>query len=100
MGLCIEFRQDGMAPVILCDWCGERIADAADGNYAWGEGNNGDQIPVWFTHKRCHHAWAAKYPDRDLFAEELRVLPLFLHRNLNIDSKRLKEYLKLVAELR
>lgn len=75
MALKIEQTGWGVAPVIICDQCGEPIRDARDGNYQWqaGEGDpdlaiefepghghaagaQGNAPPRWFaffTHKAC-----------------------------------------------
>jgi hypothetical protein len=59
MPLKIEMSPESVRPVVICDQCGEPIADARDGNYQW-------QAPldpgmsrkfVFFTHKQCAHAF-------------------------------------------
>lgn len=58
MPLKIETGPFGVRPVILCDYCGEPIADARDGNYHWqaDEAAFGDERSrrfTFFTHKAC-----------------------------------------------
>jgi len=35
MPLKIEMSPESVRPVVVCDGCGEPIADARDGNYQW-----------------------------------------------------------------
>ena len=35
MPLKIKMSPESMRPVVVCDGCGEAIADASDGNYHW-----------------------------------------------------------------
>ena len=35
MALKIEMSPESVRPVVVCDGCGELIADARDGNYQW-----------------------------------------------------------------
>src|SRR5215212_723544 len=35
MALKIEMSPESVRPVVVCDGCGEPIADARDGNYQW-----------------------------------------------------------------
>ena len=59
MPLKIETSDFGAAPVVLCDHCGEPIADARDGNYQWLAETEAGAVRhfVFFTHKRCCHAF-------------------------------------------
>ncbi len=59
MPLKIEMTDFGAAPVVLCDHCGEPIVDARDGNYQWLADTDGGTARryVFFTHKRCCHAF-------------------------------------------
>ena len=71
MALKIEQTEWGVAPVIICDQCGEPIRDARDGNYQWqaGDGDpdadlaNDAPLPLplrrfaFFTHKACSGAF-------------------------------------------
>ena len=57
MPLKIEMSPESVRPVVVCDGCGEPIADARDGNYQW-------QAPVdpglsrkfvFFTHSETQY---------------------------------------------
>jgi hypothetical protein len=52
MSIKIVILQDVLGPVVICDWCGQRIV--GDGNYTYrvvdGLPATGD---VHFTHKQC-----------------------------------------------
>jgi hypothetical protein len=39
MPLKIEMSPESVRPVVVCDGCGEPIADARDGNYQWRGGS-------------------------------------------------------------
>ena len=39
-----------LCPVVECDWCGQRIMDADDGNVYW---LHDDPETLYFNHKRC-----------------------------------------------
>lgn len=78
---------DPYRPQVFCDWCGQRIADATDGNYQW-EVTYGEPTTVgelFYTHKRCRRAFERANPALPhglWMAEELRRLPVYLRRNL------------------
>lgn len=71
MPLKIEHTAWGVAPVILCDHCGEPIRDARDGNYQWqasdaapgfdpaADASEPDPVRrfAFFTHKACSGAF-------------------------------------------
>ena len=75
-------------PQVFCDWCGDQIVAAKNGNYEWLVGD--DRVPITgelvFTHKNC------SYPHRKTKGGiwswgELRELVLYLPRNLEIHEK-------------
>jgi hypothetical protein len=78
-------------PVVICDWCEQRIESAADGNYEW-QMATGRQMPlepqaVFFTHKRCCHPFEMAHGGRNgtlWGAIGLEALPVFLARNLGL----------------
>jgi len=80
MPIQISMRDGICCPVAVCDWCHRPIERAADGNYEWDM----HQIssPISFTHKHCCRAFEAASPDVLYGAEELRLLPVYLERNL------------------
>lgn len=76
MPLKIEMTPWGAAPVLLCDQCGEPIADARDGNYQWlAEAEAGVGTVrrfAFFVHKRCSHPFEqARGGVAAWYAEEL-----------------------------
>src|SRR4051794_31220630 len=88
MPLKIEMSPESVRPVVVCDGCGEPIADARDGNYQW-------QAPVdpglsrkfvFFTHKWCAHAFEqARGGSGAWYAMELTELLPHVARGLNIN---------------
>jgi len=76
MPLKIEMTPWGAAPLILCDECGEPIADLRDGNCQWlaetEPGVGTVRRYAFFTHKRCYHPFEqARGGAAAWFAEEL-----------------------------
>ena len=66
MPLVIQFNGPYAAPKILCDHCGEAIREAKDGNYQWTHAagcEEGQTAHVYFTHKRCCHAFERTHGD-------------------------------------
>src|SRR5262249_7470771 len=53
--LVTQDRDGRSCPGVVCDHCGEEIADARDGNYQWRTGGHDTDwgSRVYFTHKRC-----------------------------------------------
>ncbi len=88
MPLKIEMSPESVRPVVVCDGCGEPIADARDGNYQW-------QAPVdpglsrkfvFFTHKWCAHAFEqARGGSGAWYAMELTELLPHVASGLNIN---------------
>lgn len=88
MPLKIEMSPESVRPVVVCDVCGEVIADARDGNYQW-------QAPldpglhrkfVFFTHKACSADFEeARGGSGAWYAMELTELLPHLARGLRID---------------
>ncbi len=59
MPITVEDCGGLLCPAIVCDWCQERIEDAADGNvyyYHDDEGLGPPPANLFYNHKRC--AWA------------------------------------------
>ncbi len=73
-------------PVIVCDHCGEVIADVEDGNYHWRFDSRGDYpgAPVYYTHKRCCFAFEKINPG-PWGAMTLDCLLVYLSNSLNLD---------------
>ena len=86
MALKIEITNHGAGPVIVCDYCGERIADAAEGNYEWAGVTDtpGERVAVYFLHKWCSPAFEQR---RGLVLDsmELTVMLPYLAQNLQLD---------------
>lgn len=92
-------------PIIVCDFCGERITHARNGNFLWlvcwedlhSAAKQHTDIPqpaqLAFTHKRCNHAFeAAHTPEGSRwFSDELPRLPGQLAGNLNIEPEQRRE---------
>ena len=82
MSIAIQLIGDEYAPVVTCDWCGERIEDAKSGNYHW----NPHEEPlgtIYFTHKRCCYAFDQEQkPNGITFADQLENFTWFLRHNL------------------
>jgi hypothetical protein len=86
LAIRIENTTTGAGPVIICDYCGERITDARDGNYEWADvtGAPGQRMAVYFLHKRCSAAHEALH-GIVLDSMELTVLLPYLAHNLHLD---------------
>lgn len=100
----IVIRHSGQFDVIqvVCDHCGEVIADARDGNYQWKSA--GGALPegghLYFTHKACCHAFEeANRGDFLWAAMELQCLPIFLENNLKLDREAALRTVRAVSEL-
>jgi hypothetical protein len=101
MPLKIEMSPESVRPVVVCDGCGEPIAEARDGNYQW-------QAPVdpglsrkfvFFTHKWCAHAFEqARGGSGAWYAMELTELLPHVASRLNIDWDEATRYAGLNAE--
>ena len=101
MPLKIEMSPESVRPVVVCDGCGEPIADARDGNYQW-------QAPVdpglsrkfvFFTHKWCAHAFEqARGGSGAWYAMELTELLPHVARGLNINWDEAIRYAGLTTE--
>ena len=103
-------------PVITCDWCGRPIEDARQGNYEWVFGPEGDSTAytarmasgetltaeVFFTHKRCCHAFemANNRGSGVLWgAFGLECLPVYLGANLALRWREARATARLLAHL-
>jgi hypothetical protein len=87
MPLQITQRSRTANPGIACDYCGEPIACGADGNYQWRPTDEGETATVYFTHKRCCHAFEQSFPGPWCAIALPWLLP-FLATNLGVDVKR------------
>jgi hypothetical protein len=77
-------------PVIICDHCGERIANVKDGNYQWRfEEGGGKATTIYFTHKNCCHPFEKLNPGH-WDAMDLDSLFVYLADSLKLDWKSAK----------
>jgi hypothetical protein len=76
-------------PVVICDLCGAEITDALDGNFQWAFDDEGrlDGGEVYFTHKRCCHAFEQSNGGGGACwgAIGLECLPIYLGANLRLN---------------
>ncbi len=86
MALKIEITPHGAGPVIVCDHCGDRITDAAEGNYEWPGVSNtpGQRVAVYVLHKWCSPAFEHRH-SMVLDSMELTVMLPYLAQNLGLD---------------
>jgi hypothetical protein len=88
MPLCVIDRRDRECPVIICDYCGEEIKTAADGNYQYRFQVGEERAAIFFTHKKCGHAFDETHPSGGGGAMELDFLLVCLENTLKFDRKR------------
>lgn len=64
MPLAILRKNERDCPCIVCDHCGEEIANYRRGNYQWVMSAEGGNVPrtLHFTHKDCCRAFEAAHP--------------------------------------
>jgi hypothetical protein len=79
-------------PVIVCDYCGEQIQNAQEGNYQWRMRPDHPEANIhriYFTHKKCCDAFeTANHHEDDWWAAmELDCLPIYIGNNLELDWK-------------
>ena len=96
MGIEIAPEENMDCPLIICDWCGEEITVATDGNYEWSlAGGRG----VYYTHKACCRAFEDATPHIDWGAQPLECLMVYLANRLHLKAKAAKETAALLASL-
>lgn len=91
MPLRIELVGHLYCPIIRCDWCGERIEQATDGNVEWrmGEGPEPTTGEIFFTHKRCCHKFEHHNGRRGRwYTTELIAFPVQVAANLGLNFKK------------
>jgi hypothetical protein len=81
-------------PGIACDHCGQPITNGKDGNYQWRPTDEGETTTVYFTHKRCCHAFEHLHPGPWCAIGLAWLLP-FLAHNLAVDVKRTAAEIKM-----
>jgi hypothetical protein len=85
MPLVMQYNGPYATPQVLCDYCGEVIPDAQEGNYQWAEEEmtEGTSTPLYFTHKRCCDAFeTTRGGGQHWSAIGLECLPYYLVKNL------------------
>jgi hypothetical protein len=99
--LCIVDEKGRSCPQVFCDYCQERILTAREGNYQFLMGfKSGERAEIFFTHKRCCHAFEQTHPAPAGFfwgAMELKCLPIYLGNTLQLEWKKAKATAKLMA---
>ncbi len=81
------FRTErGAGPVIVCDYCGERIENAKEANYEWDDdGLRPGEITVAFLlHKKCARQHQVEF-GKHLDSMEMNVMLPYLAHNLMVD---------------
>jgi hypothetical protein len=89
-------------PVVFCDYCYKQITEARDGNYEWLAGNDGRPLDgnIYFTHRRCRHAFEETFGGKAAwYASDLRVFPVYMFHNLQIDQRKAKELSDLLGAM-
>lgn len=84
MGLEIRWIGQYFRPVVVCDHCGELVAEPSDGVYQWRVGANGEwgDGRVFFTHRPCSDAFRlANRGEFSWYGTALECLPLYLGRS-------------------
>ena len=103
MPLVIQFNGPYAAPTIVCDYCGKEITAAADGNYQWSHAAGtaeGQQAPMFFTHKACCDAFEHTRGDSYTWsAIDLECLPYFLAENLQVSWQEARSKARRMAGL-
>jgi hypothetical protein len=88
MPLVIQFHNGLSCPTIVCDWCRKPITEAGAGGYFFPTCAREDDeiVPMTFLHKgACDDAYGVAYGAFEWW-QELRDLPKYLARNLNLDA--------------
>ncbi len=100
MALRIRLTDQGAAPVIICDFCGEQIENSSDGNYEWNgeEYRNGMLHEVFFVHKENCSRLHERRHGKVLDSMELDVLLPFMAANLGVEWDRALKHAAYVAE--
>jgi hypothetical protein len=87
MPLVIQHDGPYAIPQLVCDFCGEVITDAQDGNDQWSDAarEDGATTPMFFTHTACCAAFEDAHGGSATWqAIGLECLPYFLARNLHV----------------
>lgn len=92
----------GAGPVIICDFCHERITDASQANYIWDDdgAGAGDLSDVYFVHstQECDKGLQNRVGKIMDNSQELSLMIPYLIDNLNVDMEHAKKYAALASE--
>ena len=97
MPLVMQITERGVAPVILCDKCGERIIRAQDGNCVFdGDREPGTYSPIILLHKDCD-TFSPEYGYSN--SGEMTWLPGLLRANLQMEIGESEQIIERLREL-
>jgi len=102
MPIVMRLKGNRSCPTVVCDVCGKEIADARDGNAQWmmGEEKNGTGAALYFTHKKCCHAFdTAHSKEHVVGANDLAHFMVFLSNNIGLDWEKAKKAAALIASM-
>lgn len=94
MPIVIRNIDNVSAPVVVCDHCGQIIADAKEGNYMWLPDEEATGASLSFTHKECCGEFELAHPNVHFSAIGLECLTVYLAHNLNLDLQHAEECAK------
>jgi hypothetical protein len=82
-------------PVPFCDYCGEEITKATNGNYEWERNPAALDEPatIYLSHKHCtRQLEQAKYSGTGLWSNmELQVFPIYLGNRMQLNWAHARE---------
>jgi hypothetical protein len=102
MPIYMSLKGNRHCPTVVCDVCGQEIEDATDGNAQWvmDEEEYGAGGALYFTHKKCCHAFDTGPFQKGLVgAEELAPFMVFLANNLCLDWEKARRSAALIASM-
>jgi hypothetical protein len=101
MPLVMRIKGRRSCPVAVCDFCGQEIEDAKDGNCQWkmGEEEAGQGATLYFTHKKCCRAFEATNEAPLWGAQMLDHFLVFLANNTNLDWKKAEKGARVIASI-
>jgi len=92
----------GAGPVVICDFCQERITDATQANYIWDDNgvSAGSLTDVYFVHNSgpCDQGLQNQLGKMIDNSQELSLLIPYLIQNLNVNLERAEKYAALASE--
>lgn len=92
----------GAGPVIVCDFCGERITEASEANYIRDDEGveAGSLTDIYFVHnrRRCDEGLQRQMGMRIDNSAGLPILIPYLIHNLNVDMEHAAKYAAIASE--